>query len=430
MSELRAFVRRLTSSDFVRHGLLVFGALMAANALLFLFYSAASRIVGVERYGVITSLMSGILLLASAPALVVGTIVARLAADLRAVGDTPKLRRLGDVVTGGSAVIGAVAFGVTVLCAPLIEQYLHLTSMRTVLLAGLSLGISYAVPVQRGVLQGMEDFNAYVISNIVEAGAKFVAGAALGVRFGTDGVLLGLFIGNVAPWCYDVLVLRRCDPKPSRLRLDIRRIAKTSANVGIAVLAVNALLFYDVILVRHYFSPLIAGLFGATSLVGRAVYAVIAFVPTIVLPKASARRIVGRRTTSLLLAALATGGGIVAAALIAVAVAPRLVVSILAGHAFADAAPFELPYVFAVGALALTNVVVMYKVGLHRFEFVVPLAVVAIGEIGAVSIWHASIEVVLVILCAGHALSLAATLVGVGAVRPIAPEFATSVARD
>jgi O-antigen/teichoic acid export membrane protein len=251
-----SLILRLRNSDFVRHGLLVFVALMAANLLLFLFYSLVSRVVGVAEYGIVTSLISGILLLAVGPATVAGTIVARLAADLRAVGDIAKLRRLGDVMTNATGVVGAVAFGVVVLAAAPIAQYLHLTSIRTVVLAGIVLGLSYAIPVQRGVLQGMEDFNGFAISNIIECGAKFIASPLLGLRYGVDGVLVGLCIGTLAPWLYNVIVLRGLGAAPARLKLDVRRIIATSANVGVAVLAVNALLFYDVILVRHYFSPI------------------------------------------------------------------------------------------------------------------------------------------------------------------------------
>ncbi len=413
-----ALFSRLRNSDFLQHGLLVFAALMTANVLLFLFYSLVSRVVGVEQYGIVTSLISGTLLLAIGPATVAGTIVARLAADLRVAGDHAKLRRLSDVVTNASAVVGAVAFGVVVLASTPIAQYLHLTSIRTVILAGAALGLSYAIPVQRGVLQGVENFNAFAISNIIECGAKFVAGPLLGLRYGVDGVLSGVCIGTIAPVLYHVVVLRRLHAAPAPLKLDVRRIIATSANVGVAVLAVNALLFYDVILVRHYLAPITAGLYAATSLVGRAVFAGIAFVPTIVLPKASARRSTGRSTQSLLAAALGTGGALVAAALLVVAIAPRLVVSLLAGQASADAAAFELPYVFAVGALSLTNVVVMYKVGLHRFEFVVPLAIVAVAEIVTVVLWHATVFQVLLILCIGHVLSLAVTLFRVAAGRP------------
>jgi O-antigen/teichoic acid export membrane protein len=225
--------------------------------------------------------------------------------------------------------------------------------------------------------------------------------------------MIGLCIASFVSWGYNVVRLRRFGPRAEPLRLPFRRIFITSANVSSAVLAVNALLFYDVILVRHYFSPVTAGLYGAAALVGRAVYTVIAFLPTIVLPKASSRSSLGQATGKLLTMALLTGGGIVACSLLATVAAPRLIVSLLAGRAFGNADAFALPYTFALGVLALANVVAMYRIGLHRFGFVIPLVGVAIGEIVAVTIWHATIHNVLLILCIGHLLALVASLQGV-----------------
>jgi O-antigen/teichoic acid export membrane protein len=140
-------------------------------------------------------------------------------------------------------------------------------------------------------------------------------------------------------------------------------------------------------------------------------YTVIAFIPTIVLPKASARRSDGRRTGSLLIASLGTASLIIVAGLAITGLFPRFVVTFLAGRAFADAGAFVLPYTFALGVLALANVTAMYNIGLHRFDFVVPLAAIAVAEIIAVVALHQSVAQVLYILCIGHALALAATLI-------------------
>jgi O-antigen/teichoic acid export membrane protein len=402
---------RVRNSDFVRHGALVFAALMAANVLQFVFYSVLSRVVGVEQYGVLTSLFSATLLIATGPATVAGTIVARLSADLRAAGDMRKIRRLGDVVTGSTALIGFGAFLLAVALAAPIAGYLRLASTQPVIITGVALGLSFAIPVQRGIFQGTEKFGAFALSNIVEAAVKVIAGSLLALRFGVNGALAGLAIAFFLSWSYNVVTLRSLGSTVHRLTLDVRRIVLTSMNVTLAVLAVNALLFYDVILVRHYFSAVTAGLYGAAALVARAMYTVIAFIPTIVLPKASARRSDGRRTGSLLIASLGTASLIIVGGLAITGLFPRFVVTFLAGRAFADAGAFVLPYTFALGALALANVTAMYNIGLHRFDFVVPVAAIALGEIIAVVALHQSVAQVLFILCIGHALALAATLI-------------------
>ena len=73
-----------------------------ASIANYIFYVLISRQAGVETYGVVTSLISAILVL-SAPATVVQLIAARLAADLEARGDMAALRKLSDSVTRRSS---------------------------------------------------------------------------------------------------------------------------------------------------------------------------------------------------------------------------------------------------------------------------------------------------------------------------------------
>jgi O-antigen/teichoic acid export membrane protein len=321
------------------------------------------------------------------------------------------LRRLADLTNAATALLGVAGLLAIVAVASPIAAFLHLTSTVPVLLTGIVLGFSVAIPVQRGVLQGAERFGAFTASTIVEAGTKVVASPVLALYFGVDGALIGLAIASFLTWCYNVIQLRRSGSGSGRLRLDLRRIALTWANVAVAVLAINALLFYDVILVRHYYSAVIAGLYGAAALAARALYMFIAFIPTIVLPKATARSTVGRGTRSLLIASVLTAAAIVGVALLAAAIAPRLIVSVIAGRAYADAGAYVFAYMLALGALALANVVTMYNIGLHRFDFVAPLALIAVGEILAVATWHANVHTTLLILCIGHSLALGSTLI-------------------
>jgi hypothetical protein len=68
--------------------------------------------------------------------------------------------------------------------------------------------------------------------------------------------------------------------------------------------------------------------------------------------------------------------------------------------------------------LAAANIAAMYKIGLHRFDFTVPIVAVMIGEIVAVSLRHGSLAIVIQTLIIGHALALAVTLYRITAREP------------
>ena len=103
--------------------------------------------------------------------------------------------------------------------------------------------------------------------------------------------------------------------------------------------------------------------------------------------------------------AVLAGGGLAFYALF-----PRLVVTTLAGEAFAPAASFVFSYGIATTLLATLNTVALYKLAVHRFDFIAPLAVVALGELIAIVVRHDTPQQVIAVLIAGNAIGLVASL--------------------
>jgi hypothetical protein len=107
---------------------------------------------------------------------------------------------------------------------------------------------------------------------------------------------------------------------------------------------------------------------------------------------------------------------------------PALVVTTLAGASFAPAAPYVFTYGFAMVLLAGLNVVVVYKIGIHRFDFLVPLAVCAIGEVVGMSLYHRSLSDVIAVLVIGNLVALVSSAYRVTA--PLSPRVSVARAVD
>ncbi|GAC1658287.1 MAG: hypothetical protein NVS4B13_00980 [Candidatus Elarobacter sp.] len=392
------------------HGAIVFGGVVVANIFNYLFYMLIGRRADVVTYGEVTSLASALLVL-GAPANVGQLIVARLAAGLDAEGDKASLRRLGDLVTIWTCVAGGVVVALTVLARDPIAQFFNLNETGPVVATGIALAAFLVVYVQRGVLQGAHVFGDFSISLAFESVTRVILGLALVGPFGATGALAGVAIGLVLAAGYNFACFhRRFGSGRARIPFDRTTFARVVTGVGLGQLTLTVLTFYDVPLVKHAFDARSAGLYAAAALVGRAVIAACAFVPTIVLPKANARVVAGQSALPLLLAAAGLAAAVVAVALAAGALAPRFVVKLISGGKFADAAPLVLLYVAASGALSAATVVASYNFGLHRYEFVIPTFVVACAEIITLALWHPSLASIVSVLAVGHTCVLAATL--------------------
>jgi len=155
-----------------------------------------------------------------------------------------------------------------------------------------------------------------------------------------------------------------------------------------------------VILVQRLADPTTAGLYGALGLAGRILFFLVGFIPMVLLPKASSRAQAGANPTGVLLQALAALGVLSGAGLVFYYFFPARVITALAGGSFAPAAPYVFAYGFAMTLLAVLNLIVNYKIGIHRFDFIVPLAVCLVAEVAGISVYHAGLSEVIFVLTA------------------------------
>ncbi len=162
------------------------------------------------------------------------------------------------------------ALGVFMLAAnSVLTAYLRLSSHWIIILLAVGLTIYVPLGVKRGGLQGTCRFRGLAWNMAAEAVTKFV-GAMVLIELGL-GVL-----GAVAAISVSV-ILAFCLPDNAR-ELRGRAVARSAAPVGEAR---QAIVFFvgqviisniDILMVKHFFRPDVAGLYAAIALVGRLLY--------------------------------------------------------------------------------------------------------------------------------------------------------------
>lgn len=398
------------ASRVAAHAGITFAGLMAANVLNYVFYTLVSRSLGVEAYGAFSSLVAVVLIL-QAPALVAQTVVAKLATDM--AGDP---NRLAGLVRGVERVTIVVALATGAMLAAFsipLAHFLHVDDPWLVTLAAASICGALALPFLRGVLQGTSAFSAFSLSNVVEGLAKAVFAPVLGLAGGIRGAMGGFAVGLAVAASYTFVAAlphRRGIP----VHLSLRVVARSSAPVALAVVGITVLLLFDVVLAKRYLDAYAAGLYGAAALASRALFAIVAFVPTVLLPQ-TAQRVANReRTRGLFGQAIGLAALLCAGAIVLFGLFPRLVITTIAGRSFASGAGLLVPYVYAIAMLSLANVTAMYNIARSRMTFVVPLLAVVCGEVATIIIRHASSTEFLQTIAIGHTLAFLAAATALG----------------
>lgn len=411
-------IRKAIGNDFVRHGALVFGASMLVNVCNYAFNFALSRKLGIEGFATLTSLVS-VLMILSIPANVLTLIVVKYAATFHAAGDRQRIRRLSTVLLKACTFASAGIFLIGVLMRGFVGDFLHIKDDAAIVLTVTIIAVGFITPTVRAILQGEEDFFRYSVSLTLETFLKVVLAVGLAYEgFGVAGVMFGWAIGTAIALGYTVWAVMRKHGAAAagnrvRLGLDLRRLVQTTLGVAMANGLLTCVGFMDVLLVKHYFDAKQAGLYAAVNLTGKVVIFLVGFIPSVVLPKAVARAERAESPIPLLLQAVVLTIAMAGLTLSVFGFMPVRIVTLLAGHAFAVAAPLVLPYDLAMGMLALVILLVNYKIGIHRFDFLYTLGAILIAEVVAIAFFHSTLRDVVHILLAGNALAVIACAHGV-----------------
>jgi O-antigen/teichoic acid export membrane protein len=151
----------------------------------------------------------------------------------------------------------------------LIARYLHLPASHDIVLLGLGTALYVPLGVRRGMLQGLYDFNRLAINFVLEALIKIVGALfLLHYGFGVTGVIAAVVLSIAIAYITAIPAIGRSANKRIRVSPAFREGMQASVFFLGQVVISNL----DILLVKHYFAPDIAGLYAVVALVGRVVY--------------------------------------------------------------------------------------------------------------------------------------------------------------
>lgn len=352
-----------------------------------------SRVLDVAGFGELTALLSLAVVLA-VPAAAAQTVIAERVAFYVAEGRLDIVRYL---VRHAFAHVGLIAIlvGVAyVLLIPVVVWVLDIRQPGPAIALAPVVVLSFIVPVALGVLQGLDRFTALGIMFV----AISVAGIAFGVPWalaggGAGGAIAGRALGMAVVLLGALFMLRKlriargsgAARSGLRRKFDVRTASASAAFVAFAVVS-----NLDILLAKMYLDPDEVGIYAAVATVGKIVTFLPGTAAVVVVPNAvRARRDSGSSARVLRLAALLVGATAALAA-VPTALAPDLIVNLMFGDGYEDAAEAILPIVFAGAGMAMLNLLVVYSVAIHDRRWFLVLVLGVVLQIVGISAFHGS----------------------------------------
>lgn len=375
--------RHVRAERFYRDSAWLTMALLTVNISNYVLNVAVSRILGRAQFGEVAAILA-LLYVLNVPTSAVQTLLTREVAQLPDPDELPAVyRSIRRVVLRWAAVASLVTLALT----PLVVAFLRLDSYMPALFLPLLVGLALLVPMYRGILQGRRHFGL-LTANVGAEAALRVVGAILLTLLGFQaaGVMGAFAVGLVASLVLGRVFTRRDLSSGSTLARSNRsshlvELLPVIAGLGLVTAAFNI----DVILGRHFLSPVAGGEYAAVSLVARVLFYLTSSVGGAVVASRIPDQPRGR--LKLLAQGLAVVVGTAVAGELACLLFPRTVVVGVFGSAYGEAASV-LPLLGAgMVALSATNLLVYFLLAMRLKAFaVLQLAGLAL-EVGLIA-WH------------------------------------------
>ena len=392
---------------------------MTVNVLNFVFHVLNVRLLNVLDYGMLASLFAASTMV-SVPSAAINQVIVRYAAEFHALNDRDHLRALAGRTLLLTSVISAVIMFAALTFQHAIAEYLRIAPRDSYLIpvTGVVACVNFILPAVRGILQGKHDFSRYSLSLIIEVVGKVALGVGLVVAgYRLTGAVSGFAGAAVIGLVYTFFAAGGWPKNAFSIpfRVDVRKLAQTSGGITLATMTLGVMGAVDVVLVKHFFEPQTAGVYAAIALVGKPLMFIVGFVPTVLFPVAAAKVARNESPTGVFRQASAITLTLCATGLLLLLLEPKLVVHIMAGAKYvASASGHVFAYGIIMALYGFLQVIVNYKLGLNRYDFILPLLFAAFGEIVAISLFHSSLTGVIHILIVGHTIAVLGSLYNIG----------------
>ncbi len=381
-------IKKFLSSELGKGTLILLITMNLFNLLNFIFSISMGRMLAPAEYGILMTLMSFIYLY-SIPSEAIQYLASRYTSKFNIKKEQGKIKNLMKVFfktgTFFAFIVFIVFLGGSVFLSKKLEiDYWLLIFTNLLIFAG------FYGPITRGVLQGKKRFGKYGAILTVEGILKVILALILvnwgfGVFGAVNAVIVSVFLGILLSlyFCKDVFEAKEKKAVFQEIKM---------SPYFITMIAIMFFLSIDIILAKWFFSATIVGRYAVLSILGKIIYMGTQGISKAMFPLSSERKDQKKDSSEIFkksfLVTLILGGiGIFIYWLF-----PEAIVLILYGNKYSGIGKLLFLTGASFGILALTNIILTYKLSIGKLKKSYWLFVFVIFEIILFSLMHENLS--------------------------------------
>lgn len=381
------------------NSLIFFTASLLGGFGNYVFHALAARLLLPSGYGELQSLIS-LSVIFGIPVGVLSVVITKYTAEFKAKNENQKIYFLFKNFTKKFLTVGLIFFIILFLAAPFISNFLSLKSLTPLTILLTSFIFVFLTALNNSILQGLEKFKDLSLISIVSVIFKIVlAFILIKLSFAVAGVIGAIVLAGLLAYGLTFIPLRfltkfASSPRES-VHLPIRQMLCFSAPVFFTILFTTLLYNLDILLVKHFFSPAVAGQYAALALLGHIIFFVVGPLATVMFPAASAAHAFSatghedKTTSSVILQKsffMSTVVGLIA--LIFYFTFPAFIIKIIIGANYLGLSPYLGWFALSMFLFSLISLLSQYFLSISRARFAFILGASVLLQIIFIAFWH------------------------------------------
>tara|TARA_Y100000310_G_scaffold82857_1_gene79458 strand:+ start:13765 stop:15045 length:1281 start_codon:yes stop_codon:yes gene_type:complete len=413
-----------SSQLLIKDNFLIFIAFNLANIIGFLFQFYMGRVLGPSDYGVLGTLIA-LVYLFNVFVLAIQNSIAKFVSDLKIKNEYNKIAYLLVRSLRKLFIISSLIVVFLIIFSPLIANFLHIQKLPLILISFFIL-FAGVIPITRGILQGLQKFSSYGFNYLLEALLKLIIAVILVyIGFAVNAGVLAFVLSAMFAFILSTIPLRKFF-MIKKEKFITKEIYSYSLPIGFTLLVLTSLYTIDIVLVKHFFDEVNAGLYAALALIGKAVFFGTFSIGQVMFAKASELYYKKKHSKSLLYKSLFF---ILVASIPVIAIFylfSDFIIKLSYGPSYLGISNLIWFYSLVILLFTLVYTISLYNLAIGKTKFIYLLVIFNLLEISLIWMFHNTLLQIIMILFYLMAILFILSLVIVGVSKDVRSDISYS----
>ena len=343
------------------------------------------RILGPSGYGELTTLIS-LLFISGAITGTFQTSVTRYVSAYNTHNNAYKIKNFFIKITIRFFILSCLIFILLLLLLKPLTSFLNMQSSLPLIILGVIIIEGSLASVITGVIQGMGRFKALGFNSILSTSLKLVLGIFfIYLGFKSFGAVIGIMLSALIAYLIFFLsikdILRLKIPSNIDSSIHIKNFYKSTMMILISTVLITLISYFDIVLVKHFFSPQNAGYFAAASQIGRIILFVPGAIGIVIFPRFTEKYEKNERLKNTFLKSFLILLISSVLFLIIYYFFPELVTKLMYGTVYKDSSKLIFLYGLFMTFISFINLQIFYFISMRNYWYLIHLFTIFLVEI-------------------------------------------------